>query len=182
MTAPLLVGCVAWSQFEPSSSVFIADTNPRSNLFVVENKLTVFDREWITSEHPYQWEKKMDNGLKGLADKVMVAPTPREAKEIANTEPYINLNNGDEGHRLSVMRTIQMAKRKYSDDFRQSLLKSNGKMNIESTIDHFGDMEFLTKLQPKPMTKTGSNDPPSNISVISKSITMLWATRIQVHY
>ena len=35
------------------------------------------------------------------------------------------------------MRTILIAKRKYSDEFRQSLLKSNGKMNIEGSIDHF---------------------------------------------
>ena len=81
---------------EPSSSVFISDTDPRSNFFVLENKLTVFDREWITSEHPYQWKKMIDNGLMGLADKVAVAPTPREAKAIANSVPNINLNNWDE--------------------------------------------------------------------------------------
>ena len=69
--------------------------------------------------------------VRGLLYKCMTLLT------IANSVPYINLNNWDEEHRLSVMRTILMAKRKYSDEFRQSLLKSNGKMNIEGTIDHF---------------------------------------------
>ena len=165
---------------EPSSSVFISDTDPRSIFFVVENKLTVFDREWITSEHPYQWKKMIDNGLMGLADKVAVAPTPRKA--IANTVPYINLNNWDEEHRLSVMRTILMAKRKYSDEFRQSLLKSNGKMNIEGTIDHFwgSGVPYKIASQTDPnqligrnegclLTNASSNDPQSTISVISPS-------------
>ena len=67
----------------------------------------------------------------------MIAPTPREAKAIANTVPYIRLDNWDEEHRLSVMRTILIAKRKYSDEFRQSLLKSKEKINIEGSIDHF---------------------------------------------
>ena len=48
----------------------------------------------------------IDNGLNGLADKIAIAPTPREAKAIANPVPYIRLDNWDEEHRLSVMRTI----------------------------------------------------------------------------
>ena len=54
----------------PSSSVFIADSDPRF-FFLVQNKLNMFGREWITSEHPYQWKKMIDNGLKGLADKII---------------------------------------------------------------------------------------------------------------
>ena len=139
-------------------------------------------------------EKKIDNGLKELADKIPIAPTPREAKAIANTVPYIRLDNWDEEHRLSVMRTILIAKRKYSDEFRQSLLKSNGKMNIEGSIDHFWGSgvpykiasqtdpnqligrnelgKMMDTLRDDLLTTSSSNDPPSKISVISPSTSL----------
>ena len=136
-------------------------------------------------------EKMIDNGLKGLADKIVIAPTPREANAIAKTVPNIRLVNWDAEHRLSVMSTILIAKRKYSDEFRQSLLKSNEKMNIEGSIDHFWGSgvpykiasqtdpnqliclnelgKMMDTLRDYLLTTISSNDPHSNISVISPS-------------
>ena len=108
--------------------------------------------------------------------------------------PYIRLDNWDEEHGLSVMRTILIVKRKYSDEFRQSLLKSNGKMNIEGSIAHFFESgvpykiasqtdpnqligrnelgKMMDTLRDDLLTTTSSNDPSSKISVISPSTSL----------
>ena len=67
----------------PSTAVFKFDEDPRSNFFLCKNKSKVFNREWPTSEHSYQWVKLMENGQTELVEQVLTAPIARAAKMVS---------------------------------------------------------------------------------------------------
>ena len=128
--------CEAYSE-TPNTDVFKHDNDPRSNFYICKNKISVFEREWITAEHPYQWAKLAHNGYQELADEVIAAPTARAAKDIADRVPHHALNNWSNEKKLSVMYDIVRAKLESCNELRNALVTSQSKLLVEGTIDPF---------------------------------------------
>ena len=64
---------------------------PLSNFY--DCKFSVFDHECTSVEHPYQWAKMMSIDNNTLADEIVRATSPKQAKSIANRVPFYKFND-----------------------------------------------------------------------------------------
>ena len=65
--------------------------NPLSNFY--RCNINIYDRDWFSSDHPYQWMKMVENGFDKEAQAILEAPHAAAAKVIANRIPSEQLKN-----------------------------------------------------------------------------------------
>ena len=118
----------------PDSYVFKSNDDPLSNFYSC--KLSVFDHEWSSVEHPYQWAKMMSIGNNTLADEIVRSTSAKQAKSIANRVPFYELDDWN-SKKITVMKDILFAKWTACAPFRRALLNTRGLHIIEGTIDPY---------------------------------------------
>ena len=151
--------CEAYDE-NPNIEGFRDDNHPCSNFYVCQSKITVFGKQWPTSEHPYQYRKLMENGYDELAEEIVNAPTARAAKAIANRVPAYNLPSWENSRKLDVMYEILVAKNKYCKEFSYALHNSGDREFVECTVDHFwgAGIPLDLALQTNPQMLLGRNE------------------------
>ena len=86
-----------------------------------------------TSEHAYQWHACMEHLNTELAEKVMNAKSPRDAKQIA-AQLKGDVSLCDWGRiRYEVMKRVLIAKADSSKQFRDELIRSGNRLLVESS-------------------------------------------------
>ena len=142
-----------------NSDTFRDDTHPCSNFYQSATKLSVFDQEWTTAEHPYQWLKMKENGFDTLAAEIVTALTAREAKKIASKIPSYDLHNWNDEKKIAAMDKILRAKYKGCEEFRHYIFNSGDKLFVEGTMDLFwgAGMPLQSASQANPNKLIGKN-------------------------
>lgn len=102
----------------------------------------IFDRQFATAEHAYQYAKHMDTTPE-VAEQVATAKTPMETKHIANhpdNKPKRNPNW--ESDKVEVMRQVLIAKLDQNEEVRQFLISSGqSQLAEDSPTDMFWGVE-----------------------------------------
>ena len=93
--------------------------------------IKVFETEFPSSEHAYQWRFLMHVGKEELAREVLEAPSPTEAKNIASRVPR-HLHRDWHSIKLCIMKKILHAKADFCSDFKEELLNTAGKRIVEA--------------------------------------------------
>ena len=103
--------------------------------------LTVYDREFRSSEHAYQYMKASVCGNDEMAEKICQLECPREVKIISK-----RLRTNDEWKRakLDIMRDIIVAKAEYVPEYKEKLLSAN-QIIAEAVPDDFYWSSGLSK-------------------------------------
>ena len=96
--------------------------------------LKVFNTQFISAEHAYQWRFMMYIGCDDHAHDILDARTPAEAKEIASRIPGY-LHKDWHKIKLTVMKDILHAKADCCPLFKTALIESVGKQLVECTQD-----------------------------------------------
>ena len=94
--------------------------------------MKIFEQNFRSSEHVYQWRFLKYLELDDLANEVLAACSPADAKEIAWRVP-LELHKGWNGMKRTVMKQILHAKAL----FKSTLMDSGNKNLVESTQDLF---------------------------------------------
>ena len=124
--------CSAYIPEDNTIQIFWRSWDPLSNFY--ECKLEIYDHVFYSSEHAYQYQKMAHIGNEKLANEVLQAQTPRDAKNIANCVPSDKLQDWH-NIKLDVMKEILVAKVKSCDKYRKALLGSGSNCLIEGTMD-----------------------------------------------
>ena len=124
--------CPAYIPEDNTIQIFWRSWDPLSNFY--ECKLEIYDHVFYSSEHAYQYQKMAHIGNEKLANEVLQAQTPRDAKNIANCVPSDKLQDWH-NIKLDVMKEILVAKVKSCDKYRNALLGSGSNCLIEGTMD-----------------------------------------------
>lgn len=122
--------CGSYSS-DPGTVVFKHDNDPLSNYYPCT--VSVFNREWPSSEHAYQGAKMIENKRPDLASEVLKATSAASAKFIAGQLPPCDITNWNDELKLSTMRKILSAKSKSCPEFRQALIDGKNKLFVEGT-------------------------------------------------
>ena len=114
--------------------------NIRSPKSVLSNfypcNMKIFEQDFRSSEHAYQWRFLKYLELDDLANEVLAARSPADAKEIAWRVP-LELHKGWHSMKRTVMKQILHAKADYCPLFKSTLMDSGNKNLVESTQDLF---------------------------------------------
>ena len=105
-----------------------------SNYFLTHVK--VFDQEFRSSEHAYQWRFLKYIGMDDLAESVLSARTPADAKAIASRVP-MEFHKDWHTIKVWVMKDILHAKADYCTPFKNALIQSGETPLVECTSDLF---------------------------------------------
>ena len=148
--------------YEPDClvSAWRSDNNPLSNFY--RCTITHGGIQYKSSEHFYQHEYCLFMKKPDVAELVVDAPTPKEAKQIASqlkgTE-YSELLAEWHKINLSVMNYILRVKWNFCKKFRQSLLSTEGMVVAEATSDDFWGVGVAPNLaqHTKPTKFLGQN-------------------------
>ena len=148
--------------YEPDClvSAWRSDNNPLSNFY--KCTITHGGIQYKSSEHFYQHEYCLFMKKPDVAELVVDAPTPKEAKQIASqlkgTE-YSELLAEWHKINLSVMNYILRVKWNFCKKFRQSLLSTEGMVVAEATSDDFWGVGVAPNLaqHTKPTKFLGQN-------------------------
>ena len=124
--------CPAYIPEDNTIQIFWRSWDPLSNFY--ECKLEIYDHVFYSSEHAYQYQKMAHIGNEKLANEVLQAQTPKDAKNIANCVPSDKLQDWH-NIKLDVMKEILVAKVKSCDKYRNALLGSGSNCLIEGTMD-----------------------------------------------
>ena len=108
--------------------------NVLSNFYPCNMK--IYEQDFRSSEHAYQWRFLKYLELDDLANEVLAARSPADAKEIAWRVP-LELHKGWHGMKCTVMKQILHAKADYCPLFKSTLMDSGNKNLVESTQDLF---------------------------------------------
>ena len=110
-----------------------------------------------TSEHLYQWRACTEALRADLAELVVKATTPREAKLIASKLKHDDLN----WHtiKFEVMREVLQAKAASSEKFRDALLQTGDKILVEARVDDVwgSGLTYELTMSTDPYKYPGSN-------------------------
>ena len=90
-----------------------------------------------SSEHAYQWRLAKYFGPDDLAQDILEAPTPGQAKEITS-QIHKHLYGSWHEHQLNVMKEIWMSKAQSCKKFRDALIESRDKKLVETVQTVFG--------------------------------------------
>lgn len=122
--------------YEPEKNVITIKSrdNVLSNFH--ECNISLWDQNFKSSEHAYQWKKCHELLKPELAEEVFKAPHPKQAKELVR-----NTFTDDEmeqwaAMKLNVMREILVAKADTNMLFRSTLIHSGSKRLVEATGPH----------------------------------------------
>ena len=118
--------------FEPSQENVHYITNGILSNFG-ECSMKFEDIDFISSEHAYQWNACVEELRDDLAEKVIKAKTPREAKDIASAVK----NSDSNWHKIKyeVMERVLNEKANCSEEFRKELIATGTKILIEPRQD-----------------------------------------------
>ena len=122
-TLPLTNSCPT-----PQAVYFHGGGSPLSNFF--ETPLNIWNMNFRSSEHAFQYRKCVSTGNKTTANDVLRAPTPLLAKR---TGDKITTNNTWEDTKQGAMYEILRAKSRQCPQFVQALKDSNERPLIEDT-------------------------------------------------
>ena len=125
--------CPAYRE-DPSVVTIRSSNCILSNFHMCTIKL--WNQTFCSSEHAYQWRFMKYIGMDELADEILEAQTPAEAKAIASRVPR-HLHHDWHTLKLNIMKIILHAKADCYEPFRVTLLKSVGRRLVESTKDVF---------------------------------------------
>ena len=110
----------------------------------------VFETEFASSEHAYQWRFIKHVGEDDLAREVIESSSPTEAKAIASRVPR-HLHQNWHSIKLCVMKDILHAKADYCDKFKEELLNNGRKRLVEAVRGiYFGLLDFHHALPSPP--------------------------------
>ena len=98
--------------------------------------IKLWNETFCSSEQAYQWRFMKYIGMDELADGILAAQTPAEAKSIASRVPS-HLHHDWHTLKLNVMKIVLHAKAVNYEPFRTTLLESVGRRLVESTKDVF---------------------------------------------
>ena len=98
--------------------------------------LKLFDKEFKSSEHAYQWRFLKYIGMDDLAEKIIDAITPADAKEMASRVP-MEFHKDWHSVKVWVMKGILHAKADYCKQFKNALIDSGEKPLVECPSDLF---------------------------------------------
>ena len=98
--------------------------------------MKIFEQDFRSSEHAYQWRFLKYLELDDLANEVLAARSPADAKEIAWRVP-LELHKGWHSMKRTVMKQILHAKADYCPLFKSTLMDSGNKNLVKSTQDLF---------------------------------------------
>ena len=121
--------------------------------------LKIYNEEFASSEHAYQWRFLTYLGIHDLAEEVRKAPSAAEAKAIASRVPS-HLHNEWHTIKQQIMKDILHVKADYCSRFKSDLLNSGSSTLVESVR---GDIFWSSGLSPthdattKPQYFRGSN-------------------------
>lgn len=93
--------------------------------------IKIWDREFITSEHAYQWKKYADS-YQDIAQQILEAKSPNDAKKIADLNKD-KLNEKWHEKKVSFMEEILNAKVNQHEKVKRMLIKSENKIIIENS-------------------------------------------------
>ena len=118
--------------FEPSQENVHYITNGILSNFG-ECSMKFEDIDFISPEHAYQWNSCFEELRDDLAEKVIKAKTPREAKDIAS----VVKNSDSNWHKIKyeVMERVLNEKADCSEEFRKELIATGTKLLIEPRQD-----------------------------------------------
>ena len=120
-------------QADAPTIAFRADSHPFSNYYMC--KINVFEREFPSAEHAYQWRKCQIFEREDLALRVLCAKTPREARETVAELTDVNIWTDDV--KVLAMKCVLVAKFQTCQLFRARLLDCKNKIIAEATSDTF---------------------------------------------
>ena len=120
-------------QADAPTIAFRADSHPFSNYYMC--KINVFEREFPSAEHAYQWRKCQIFEREDLALRVLCAKTPREAKETVAELTDVQIWTNDV--KILAMKCVLVAKFQSCELFRTRLLDCKDKIIAEATSDTF---------------------------------------------
>ncbi len=112
--------------------LFKSHKDALSNFFPCE--LHVFNEEFKSSEHAYQWKKAKEHGQWQKADQIKSAPTAAAAKKIANS---IKTSDTWKNSKADTMMMILQAKLDQCSPFRDRLSMTGTSWLIEDTAHEF---------------------------------------------
>ena len=113
----------------------VTQITPLSNFY--RCNINIYDRDWFSSDHPYQWMKMVENGFDKEAQEILEAPHAAAAKVIANRIPSEQLKNWGDYKKLGIMRFILRAKVNQCSEFKRALIAGGKKHFCEATRDLF---------------------------------------------
>ena len=90
--------------------------------------------DFLSSEHAYQWRFAKYVGMNELANEILMAPSPSDAKQIASRIPR-HMHNNWHSIKICIMKQILNAKADCFPRFREELIQSEGKQLVEATRD-----------------------------------------------
>ena len=111
-----------------------------SNYYIC--KIGVFDMDFLSSEHAYQWHFAKYVGMNELANEILMAPSPSDAKQIASRVP-MHLHNNWHSIKIYIMKQILHAKVDCFPRFREELIQSEGKQPVEVLANSIGQVGYL---------------------------------------
>ena len=126
--------CPAYIEEPKDAIIFWQSTHIFSNFYMCNFRL--FDLDFKSSEHCYQYCKLKYIGQEEHAHDVLHCDTPRQAKNIAAKIPDHMLIQWHE-QKLEIMYRILVAKAHGCDKFRQALISSGNKILVEGSMDAF---------------------------------------------
>ena len=114
--------------------MFKLDDNPLSNFYPC--KVEIFDHEWLSSGHAYQWANVNALGYAKKADEIIRAPSAKQAKAMAESISLPDLKIWNT-KKVSVMKDILAAIWSSGASFRKALMATGTKTIIEGTTDPY---------------------------------------------
>ena len=100
------------------------------------HSLTLWDYEFPTAEHAYQW-KKFSETLPAIAAQIRTTTSPHLAKEISDAHK-LSVPPGWHDRKVAIMEEILAAKAQQHADVRDALKRTGNRTIIEnSQVDHF---------------------------------------------
>ena len=126
-----------------SCPAYTSDTNIimiRSAKYVLCNfymfPMRVFEMDFPSAEHAYQWRFMKYIGYDELAQEILEARTPAEAKDVSSRVPN-EMHKDWHCIKMCIMKEILHAKADYCQLFRSALKESMGKRLVECTQDMY---------------------------------------------
>ena len=146
--------CEAYIANQPDVLAF--NRGPFSNFDRCD--VTMEGRTFITSEHCYQWMAAVEALREDVAEDIIKATSPREAKQLG-TQIKSNIPNWDD-MKYDVMQSVIIAKACSSDKFKDELLRSGEKLLTEGLSDMYwgSGLPYNLTTNTKPQYWPGANN------------------------
>ena len=109
-----------------TNELFCDKNNPLSNFY--RCNINIYERDWLSSEHPYQWMKMIKNRFDKEAQEIQEALHAAAANVISNRIPSEQLKNWGDDKKLSIMNFILRAKVNQCHELKRALTAGGKKL------------------------------------------------------